>query len=263
MMLIRRFGPVLLALFAFPALALRLATTTSVYDSGLLDELLSAFQKETGIQAEVLAVGTGQALAIAKRGDADAALVHAPALEAQAIREGWILAHTCLAYNAFILVGPPKDPARIREAGNVLEAMRRIAANQSPFVSRGDRSGTHLKELELWQKAGLSPSGRWYLESGAGMGQTLRLAWEKEAYTLSDTATYLTVGKKLGLEALYTKEDPELLNQYSFLIVKGGKEEEARKLRDFLLSEEGQRRIGAYRGGIFKPLGGRCLIPVK
>lgn len=254
---------VLVLLLFSPALALRLATTTSVYDSGLLDDLLPVSTKKTGIPVEVLAVGTGQALAIAKRGDADAALVHAPALEAQALQEDWVLAHACLAYNAFILVGPPKDPARIQEAKSILEALRRIAATQSPFVSRGDRSGTHLKELELWQKAGLKPSGSWYLESGAVMGQTLRLAWEKEAYTLSDTATYLTVGKGLGLSALYTREDPELLNQYSFLIVKGGKEEEARKLMDFLLSEEGQRRIGAYRGGIFKPLGGRCLIPVK
>ncbi|KGQ22785.1 substrate-binding domain-containing protein [Thermus filiformis] len=246
-----------------PALALRLATTTSVYDSGLLDDLLPLFTQRTGVRVEVLAVGTGQALAIAKRKDADAALVHAPALEAQAIREGWVLEHACLAKNAFLLVGPPQDPARVRQAPDVLEALRRIARTQSPFVSRGDRSGTHLKEQELWQKAGVRPGGAWYLESGAGMGQTLRLAWEKGAYTLSDGATYQTVGKKLGLEALYTREDPLLLNQYSLLLVKGAKEEEARRLLDFLLSPEGQRRIGAFRGGLFQPLFGRCVLPVR
>ena len=138
-------------------MALRLATTTSVYDSGLLDRLLEAFLRETGIRVQVLAVGTGQALRLAERKDVDAVLVHAPSLEREALARGITAEPYCLAQNAFLLAGPEADPAQVREAENVLEALRRIAAQKAPFVSRGDRSGTHLKELELWEKAGLKP----------------------------------------------------------------------------------------------------------
>lgn len=231
-----------------PALALRLATTTSVYDSGLLDRLLEAFLRETGIRVQVLAVGTGQALRLAERKDVDAVLVHAPSLEREALARGITAEPYCLAQNAFLLAGPEADPAQVREAENVLEALRRIAAQKAPFVSRGDRSGTHLKELELWEKAGLKPQGPWYLESGAGMGQTLVLAAEKGAYTLTDLATFLTVGKRRGLKALYAREDPLLLNQYAFHLVPGSPGEgEAQRLRAFLASEEAARIVAGLR----------------
>ncbi|MGC8903718.1 substrate-binding domain-containing protein [Thermus sp.] len=253
--------------FLLLAQALRLATTTSVYDSGLLDRLLPAFTQATGVKVGVVAVGTGQALALAERKDADAVLVHAPDLEAQYRKRGFLAEGYCLAKNRFLLVGPQEDPAGVREAKDVLEAMRRVASAKAPFVSRGDRSGTHLKELALWEKAGIRPGPPWYLESGAGMGQTLVLAAEKRAYTLSDLATYLTVGKKRGLSPLYDRDDPLLLNQYSVYVVPGSPRlEEARKLRDFLASEEAVRRmLGLQVEGqpLFQPLKGRCLFPVN
>jgi tungstate transport system substrate-binding protein len=202
----------LLLPFLLWAQALRLATTTSVYDSGLLDRLLAPFPHPV----QVLAVGTGQALRLAERKDVDAVLVHAPDLEGEALARGRIAQGLCLAENHFLLAGPEEDPARVREAREVFEALRRIARAQAPFVSRGDRSGTHLKELELWRRAGIAPKGPWYLESGAGMAQTLVLAAEKGAYTLTDLATFLTVGKKRGLKALYRREDPLLRNRYSY-----------------------------------------------
>jgi tungstate transport system substrate-binding protein len=154
----------------------------------------------------------------------------------------------------------------VREAREVLEALRRIARAQAPFVSRGDRSGTHLKELELWRRAGITPKGPWYLESGAGMAQTLVLAAEKGAYTLTDLATFLTTGKKRGLKALYRREDPLLRNRYSYYVVPGSpKEEEAKALRRFLASEEAARLVeGLQVEGtpLFEALRGRwCIIP--
>lgn len=252
--------------FLLLAEALRLATTTSVYDSGLLDRLLPLFEEASGVRVEVVAVGTGQALVLAERGDADAVLVHAPDLEAEALRKGYLSGRLCLAQNAFLLVGPPQDPARIREAKEVREALRRIARAQAPFVSRGDRSGTHLKELTLWQAAGVQPTPPWYLESGAGMGQTLVLAAEKGAYTLSDLATYLTVGRKRGLAALYQKEDPLLLNQYTYYLAsRGARLEEAQKLRAFLASEAAAQRMAELKVEgtlLFRPLRGRCILPL-
>ncbi|WP_185747534.1 substrate-binding domain-containing protein [Thermus tengchongensis] len=247
------------------ALGLRLATTTSVYDSGLLDRVLPAFERATGVRVEVLAVGTGQALRLAERKDVDAVLVHAPELEGEALRRGVLAQPFCLAQNSFLLVGPKGDPARVREAGGILEALRRIARAQVPFVSRGDRSGTHLKELALWRAAGLTPRGGWYLESGAGMGQTLVLAAEKGAYTLSDLATHLTVGRKRGLVALYAGEDPLLLNPYTYYLVPGGpKAKEAAALRRFLATEEAARLVAGLKvegQALFQPLRGRCIIP--
>ena len=247
----------LLLPFLLWAQALRLATT-SVYDSGLLDRLLAPFPHPV----QVLAVGTGQALRLAERKDVDAVVVHAPDLEGEALARGRIAQGLCLAENHFLLAGPEEDPARV---GEVLEAFRRIAQAQALFVSRGDRSGTHLKELELWRRAGIAPKGPWYLESGAGMAQTLVLAAEKGAYTLTDPATFLTTGKKRGLKALYRREDPLLRNQHSYYVVPGSpKEEEAKALRRFLASEEAARLIeGLQVEGtpLFKALRGRCIIP--
>ncbi|GAB5602808.1 substrate-binding domain-containing protein [Thermus sp. FJN-A] len=254
----------LLPLF-LAAQALRLATTTSVYDSGLLDRLLPAFQQATGIRVEVLAVGTGQALKLAERKDVDAVLVHAPELEAEALRKGYLAGGFCLAENFFLLVGPKEDPARVREARDVLDALGRIARAKAPFVSRGDRSGTHLKELSLWELARLKPTPPWYLESGAGMGQTLVLAAEKRAYTLSDLATHLTVGQRRGLEALYAREDPLLRNQYSYYRVpQTPGEGEAERLGRFLASPEAAQLVEGLKvegRSLFKPLRGQCIIP--
>jgi tungstate transport system substrate-binding protein len=250
-------GAWLLLPFLFGAQAMRLATTTSVYDSGLLDRLLAPFPQ----RVQVLSVGTGQALRLAERKDVDAVLVHAPDLEAQALKKGHIAEGLCLAENHFLLAGPKEDPAQVRAARDVLEALRRIAQAQAPFVSRGDRSGTHLKELELWRRAGLSPRKPWYLESGAGMAQTLVLAAEKGAYTLTDPATFLTVGKKRGLEALYGREDPLLQNRYSYYLVPASPgEEKAEALRHFLASEEAARLVEGLKVEGQAPFK-RCIIP--
>jgi len=253
---------------------LRLATTTSVNDSGLLDFILPRFEKESGLKVEVIAVGTGQALAIAGRGDADAVLVHAPDLEARFLAEGKGVDHTCIAKNNFLVVGPESDPADVQNAADAVDAFRRIFNKGVLFVSRGDNSGTYHKERALWKKAGLVPDQKpWYLESGSGMGATLTLASEKGAYTLTDLGTFLFVGSKTSLEALFDRDDPLLLNQYSFMAVNPEKfpwvnAEGAKALRSYLLRKDVQARIGAYmkdRFGrsLFEPLAGRCIIPVK
>lgn len=255
------------------AQTLRLATTTSVNDSGLLDYLLPAFSQKTGIKVEVVAVGTGQALALARRGDADAVLVHAPELEAQFLREGFGRDHACLAYNNFVIAGPREDPAKIKSAPNALEAFRRIAATGSLFISRGDKSGTNAKELSLWKQAGITPDASWYLESGSGMGATLTVASEKNAYTLTDLATLLAFSGKLALVSLVDKPYQEMLNQYSYMAVNPGKFPKANyaaagQLRAFLLAPLTQQKIGEfmrekYGQRLFTPLYGKCKIAVS
>ncbi len=241
----------------------RLATTTSVYDSGLLDALLLPFTQATGTRVEVLAVGSGQALRLAERGDVEAVLSHAPELEREGLKRGYIAQPLCLAQNAFLLVGPKEDPARVREAKGILEAFRRLA--QAPFVSRGDRSGTHLKERELWAKAGVKPHPPWYLEAGAGMGQTLVLAAEKRAYTLTDPATFLRQKERLDLLPLYARDEALLLNQYTFFLAPRGRNLEAAQRLWGFLKTQAPRLIQGFRLGgqaPFKPLGGRCIIPL-
>ncbi|WP_293170867.1 substrate-binding domain-containing protein [Oceanithermus sp.] len=259
---------------ALAAAPLRLATTTSVNDSGLLDALLPGFTQETGIPVQVIAVGTGQALAIAGRGDADAVLVHAPDLEARFLHEGQGVAHACIAYNNFVIAGPTADPARVGAAADALDAMRRIYAAGAPFVSRGDNSGTYHRERALWEAAGLRPDGQpWYLESGSGMGATLSLAAEKRAYTLTDLGTYLFMKDKVELADLYDHPDPLMLNQYGYMVVNPERfehvnAEAAYALRAYLLRPDVQQRIGAYmkdRFGksLFNPLYGRCKVEVR
>ena len=202
-----------------PPRRLVLATTTSVADSGLLSVLLPPFERARGLQVNVLAVGTGQALAVARRGDADVVLVHAPELEQEFLRGGYGTLRTCIASNTFAIAGPASDPAGIRGARDAASAFARIARGRALFVSRGDGSGTEIKEREIWRKAGLDPAGQaWYLASGAGMGTTLTLASEKQAYTLTDTSTYLALEPRLRLALLYPPEgrvDPLLINQYN------------------------------------------------
>ena len=267
---------VVLTVFFSLALAtgsMRLATTTSVNDSGLLDYILPGFTQETGIEVQVIAVGTGQALAIAGRGDADAVLVHAPNLEAKFLREGKGVDHACIAYNNFLIVGPPSDPAGVRWELSAINAFRKIYLKGALFISRGDNSGTYNREQQLWKAAGLDPRGKpWYLESGSGMGATLTLASEKGAYTLTDLGTYLFVRDKVNLKDLYNHPDEIMLNQYSYMVVNpkrfpGLNTEAAYKLREYLLRPDVQKAIGEYmksRFGqsLFNPLYGKCKVEV-
>ncbi|MBI3911128.1 MAG: substrate-binding domain-containing protein [Armatimonadetes bacterium] len=239
-----------------------LATTTSVQDSGLLDVLLPAFERETGIRVHAVAVGTGQALALARRGDADAVLCHAPALEEAFVREGHGEDRRRVARNDFVVVGPPADPARVRHTRTAAEALARIAAAGQPFVSRGDRSGTHLKEQELWARARVHPEGAWYLSAGSGMGAVLRLASERRAYTLSDRATFVAYRGKVDLAILHAGSEG-LDNPYSILVVSprrhpGTRVREARRFADYLTGTTAQgliARFGMDRYGeaLFRP----------
>lgn len=197
-----------------------LATTTSTSDSGLLEALVPLFQAETGYRLKVIAVGTGEALRMGERGDADVLLTHAPMAEAKLVASGHLIHRRQFMHNDFILVGPAADPAGIRRAESAPAALRQIAREKAPFLSRGDDSGTHKKERALWKEAGLAPAGRWYLEAGQGMGATLIIAHNKRAYTLTDRATYLTFRRERRIDlAILFQGDPRLLNRYSVMQV--------------------------------------------
>ena len=229
---------------------LTLATTTSTQDSGLLDVLVPAFRQQTGIDVKVVATGTGQALQLGRRGDADVLLVHDPDAEEQFMAEGHGALRRGVAYNDFVLVGPADDPAGVKVRTSTAAAFGRIAGSGSPFVSRGDESGTHQKERAVWRRAGINPHGGWYVRAGAGMGQVLRMADQKRAYTLSDRATYLAQRRDLDL-AVLCEGDPLLVNQYSVILVNPDKHphvrrEAAQKFADFLLSAATQQVIADF-----------------
>lgn len=229
--------------------SLILATTTSTQDSGLLDELLPAFTRDSGWQVKTLAVGSGQAIELGRRGEADVLLVHSPAAEAKFVAEGGAGSRRLVMHNDFVLVGPRADAAKIRGTSSV-EAMKKIAAAQAVFISRGDESGTHAKEKDLWSKAAVSPGGSWYQSTGQGMGETLRVASEKAAYTLSDRATYLTQRGTLALEVL-GEGDPGLLNVYHVIEMtkKAGdrvQPDGAKAFADWIVAPPAQRLIGAF-----------------
>ena len=227
-----------------------LATTTSTQDSGLLDVLLPAFQAATGYNVKTVAVGTGQALKMGEEGNADVLLVHAPASEIAFMDGGFGSDRRLVMHNDFVLVGPAADPAAIEGLG-ALEAMQAIAANGATFVSRGDDSGTHKKELDLWKKAEVDPAGQaWYLETGQGMGATLTIASEKAAYTLTDRATYLANRDNLELVIL-SEGDPTMLNVYHVIAVNPEKwpavnAEGAAAFADYLTSVDGQSLIASF-----------------
>ncbi|MDD5468946.1 MAG: substrate-binding domain-containing protein [Anaerolineales bacterium] len=195
-----------------------LATTTSTRDSGLLDVLVPVFEGQSGYTVKVIAVGTGEALKMGEEGNADVLLVHAPASEKELMDKGFGKERFLVMHNDFIFVGPADDPAGIKGAATAVEAMQKIAAAQAPFVSRGDDSGTHKMELNLWKKAEVTPEGEWYQETGQGMGATLTIASEKAAYTLTDRATYLATKSGLSLEIL-VEGDAALLNVYHVITV--------------------------------------------
>ena len=195
-----------------------LSTTTSTQDSGLLDVLIPMFEKQTGYSVKTVSVGTGQALALAAKGDADVALVHAPSLEKQYVADGKLLNRRLVMYNDFVIIGPKEDPAKIKSAKTALGALKQIEQTQSRFVSRGDNSGTHNLEKVLWKEAGITPKGDWYIEAGQGMGATLGIANERNAYTITDRGTLLALGKRVNLPILI-EGDKALLNIYSVMEV--------------------------------------------
>ena len=230
-----------------------LATTTSTRDAGLLDSLLPVFERESGYQVKVIAVGSGQALALGRRGDADIVLAHAPDAERILTDSGFLLRRRLVMHNDFLIVGPAADPAGLRGLTGALAAMRRIAAAGALFVSRGDQSGTNLTELKLWKLAAIEPppgGSGWYLEAGQGMAATLQMADEKRAYTITDRATYLAWRDRLQLVPL-AQGDPLLYNVYHVMEVNPRNAPRvnargARALADWLVAPPTQRLIGAF-----------------
>ena len=231
-----------------------LASTTSTENSGLLGYLLPIFKGDSGIGVRVVAVGTGQAMRMAMKGDADVVLVHHRPSEEQFVEEGYGVERIAVMHNDFIIVGPASDPAGIKGVTDVAAALGRIRSSRAAFVSRGDDSGTHKRELSLWAALGLQPGdddGDWYRESGSGQGATLNVASEMDAYCLSDRASWVTFGNKRSLELL-VEGDPLLLNPYSVILVNPQKyphikATEGQQFIDWLVSERGQQLIAAFR----------------
>ncbi|MEW6723896.1 MAG: substrate-binding domain-containing protein [Bacillota bacterium] len=233
-----------------PGRELVLATTTSTEDSGLLDYLLPYFTERTGIQVKVVAVGTGQALEMGRKGDADVLLVHAKPDELKFVADGYGTERHDVMYNDFIIIGPAADPAGIKGLADVKEAFRLIAAAQATFVSRGDNSGTHKKEKAIWAAMETVLAGDWYVEVGQGMGATLGIADEKQGYLLIDRATYLAQKASISLEIM-VEGDELLLNQYGVIPVNparhdGINERGARMFVEWLISDEAQELIGKF-----------------
>jgi tungstate transport system substrate-binding protein len=232
-----------------------LATTTSTQDSGLLDELIPRFEKQTGYVVKTIAVGSGQALAMGKKGEADVLLVHSPDAEKALMAEGSGVNRRLVMHNDFILLGPATDPAHVRGKA-AAAALQTIAAGHAIFLSRGDNSGTHAQEKKLWAAAGVKAEGQaWYQQTGLGMGQTLAVAAEKRAYTLSDRGTYLALWKKLGLQIL-SEGDAALLNVYHVIEVNPARHPRvnapgARAFADFLVSKDVQTTIKEFGIGTF------------
>ena len=227
-----------------------LSTTTSTQDSGLLDVLVPLFEKQTGYTVKTISVGTGQALALAAKGEADVCLVHAPDSEKKYVADGLLVNRRLVMHNDFLIVGPAADPAKIKGMTSAVEAMQRLAEAKATFVSRGDNSGTNQLEQKLWQEAKIAPAGSWYLQSGQGMGATLTIASEKQAYTVTDRGTFLAFQKRLQLVPLVEK-DRVLLNIYSVMLpnpakfpkinVAGGK-----AFADFMVAKETQEVIRTF-----------------
>ncbi|HEY8806055.1 MAG TPA: substrate-binding domain-containing protein [Candidatus Limnocylindria bacterium] len=228
---------------------LLLATTTSTQDSGLLDVLIPDFEKKTGYKVKTSAVGTGAALAIGARGDADVVLVHAPSLEQDFMKQGNGERRLFVMHNDFIVVGPPSDPAKIKGKA-ILDALKTLAAAQASFISRGDNSGTDVLEKSLWKQAGITPAKPWYVEAATGMGQTLQIASEKTAYTITDRATYLSQKSHLQLD-IVNGGDPPLLNYYHVITVSPTKFPKvnaagANAFADYLVHPDTQKIIAAF-----------------
>ena len=228
-----------------------LATTTSTQDTGLLDKLIPIFEKQTGYFVKTIAVGSGQAMKMGEKGEADVMLVHSPDAEKKFIEDGYGINRQLVMHNDFIIVGPGADPAKIKGTKSSAGAMKMIAQTESLFLSRGDNSGTHAKEKTLWKKAAITPAGqKWYQETGLGMGQTLSIAAEKKGYTLADRGTYLSLKKNLGLDIL-VEGDAALLNIYHVIEVNSAKWPKAnavgaKAFADFIVSKKTQEIIKTF-----------------
>ncbi len=228
-----------------------LATTTSTQDSGLLDVLLPVFEKKTDYFVKTIAVGSGQAMAMGQKGEADVLLVHSPAAEKKFVAEGFGINRRLIMHNDYIIVGPSEDPAKIRGMKASQESFRKIASAKALFVSRGDNSGTHSKEREIWKTAGISAEGeKWYQQTGLGMGQTLNVAAEKKGYTLADRGTYLALKKNLNLDIL-VEGDAILLNIYHVIEVNPAKWPKVnvpggKAFADFMVAKETQEIIRTF-----------------
>lgn len=259
---------VLLLLFLVTGISaetrIRCASTTSTQNSGLFNYILPIFEKNSGIKVDVVAVGTGAAIELGKRGDADFVFVHAKEQELKAVEEGYFVNRHDVMYNDFVIIGPSDDPVGIKGITSVTEAFRKIADSKYPFVSRGDKSGTHTKELSIWKKINIDPNGqKWYLVVGQGMAKTQRIANEKRAYTLTDRGTWLATKDKDKLDMIIVLEgDPLLFNQYGIMAVNPERHkhvhyDEAMKFINWIISKEGQKAIASYTD----QHGNRLFIP--
>jgi len=231
------------------------SSTTSTEQSGLFSYLLPAFEKKTGIQVKVVAVGTGQALDIGRRGDADVVFVHDKPAEEKFVDEGFSTKRNEVMYNDFVLIGPKSDPAKIDGGKDIQAALLKIASAQAPFISRGDKSGTHAAELRYWKSTGIevSPTANWYKETGSGMGPALNTASAMNGYILSDRATWLTF-KNRGDLVILVQGDPKLFNQYGVMLVNPAKYPQVKKAEgqafiDWLITKDGQDTIASYKVG--------------
>lgn len=228
-----------------------LATTTSTQDSGLLDVLIPLFEKKTGYFVKTIAVGSGQAMAMGQKGEADVLLVHSPDAEMKFMAEGSGINRRLVMHNDFIIVGPPDDPVTIKMSKSVKEGFKKISLGSALFLSRGDNSGTHAKEKAIWKSSAINPEGqKWYQQTGLGMGQTLNVASEKKGYCLADRGTYLALKKNLGLDILL-EGDPLLLNVYHVIEVNAAKWPKvnapgAKAFSDFMVSRQTQKIIGSF-----------------
>jgi tungstate transport system substrate-binding protein len=229
----------------------KLATTTSAANTGLLDDLLPEFEKDTGIRVEYIATGTGKALMHGRNGDVDVVLVHAPAAEEAFVRDGYGVERVPVMWNDFVILGPADDPAMLSQSETAADALVKLSEAAAPFVSRGDDSGTHKKELGLWEQAAVEPSGDWYIEAGQGMGACLTIANNMQAYILTDRGTYLARVDELDLAVAF-EGDPLLVNPYAIVIVNPDKHPHveqtgAERLVEWITSPRGQALIESYR----------------
>jgi tungstate transport system substrate-binding protein len=239
---------------------IRMSTTTSTENSGLLKWLLPEFEKKTGTRINVISVGTGKALELAKNGDVDVTLVHARALEDKFMAEGWGKERYDVMYNDFIVAGPVSDPAHVKGMKDVIEAFRKIASSGAKFISRGDNSGTDVMEKDYWKLAATKPAGASYVSAGLGMGEVLNMAAEMRAYTLTDRATYGAYKARTGL-AILVEGDKRMFNPYGIITVNPQRHEGinyrgAKLLADWIVSPEGQARIASFR-----PAGQQLFFP--
>jgi tungstate transport system substrate-binding protein len=245
---------------------IRMATTTSTDNSGLLSYLLPKFEQKYGVKVDVIAVGTGKALKLGENGDVDVVLVHARQAEDEFVSKGFGVNRRDVMYNDFVLVGPPTDPAKIKGKMDAVEAVRLISRSGGSFISRGDDSGTDQKEKELWKLGGIKPAAPWYLEAGQGMGAVLQMADEKQAYTLADRGTLLAYADKLDLVVL-VQGDPKLFNPYGIIAVNPALQPHvnymgAMLLNAWITSPEGQTAIASFKKNgqsLFIPL----AVPLK